>query len=98
MNQRKAWATKIVAPKQVGSTTTKVKMKPSKDEAHCFFAMVSSRLERGPEPRVLSPKIANWLLNPTARFETTFSTPDTFQEQILTEIDDKTRVYWRTMA
>ena len=39
-----------------------------------------SRLERGPEPLTLSPKIVNWLLNPTARFETTLSTPDTFQE------------------
>ena len=57
-----------------------------------------SRLERGPEPLILSPMIVNWLLNPTARFETTFSTPDTFQEQILTEIYDKTRVYWRTKA
>jgi len=42
--------------------------------------------------------IVNWLLSPTARFETTFSTPNTFQEQILTEIYDKTRVYWRTKA
>ena len=57
-----------------------------------------SRLERGPEPLILSPKIVNWLLNPTARFETTFSTPDTFQEQILTEIYDKTRVHCRTKA
>ena len=64
----------------------------------CFLALVFSRLERGPEPLVLSPMIVNWLLNPTARFETTFSTPDTFQEQILTEIYDKTRVYWRTKA
>ena len=42
--------------------------------------------------------IVNWLLNPTARFETTFSTPHTFQERILTEIYEKTRVYWRTKA
>ena len=62
------------------------------------LALVFSRLERGPEPLVLCPMIVNWLLNPTARFETTFSTPDTFQEQILTEIYDKTRVYWRTKA
>ena len=38
------------------------------------------------------------LQNPTAHFETTFSTPDTFEEQILTEIYDKTTVYWRTKA
>ena len=42
--------------------------------------------------------IVNWLLNPTQYFETTFSTPDTFQEQILTKIYDKTRVYWRKKA
>ena len=42
--------------------------------------------------------IVNWLLNPTARFETTFSTPDTFQEQILTELYAKTRVNWGTKA
>ena len=64
----------------------------------CFFALVFSRLERGPEPLVLCPMIVNWLLNPTSRFETTFSTPDTFQEQILTEIYDKIRAYWRTRA
>ena len=64
----------------------------------CFFALVFSRLERGPEPLVLCPMIVNWLVNPTARFETTFSTPDTFQEQILTEIYDQRRVYWRTKA
>ena len=33
------------------------------------------------------------LLNPFTRFEPTFSTPDTFQVQILTEIHDKTRVH-----
>ena len=65
---------------------------------HCCFALVFSRLERGPDPLVLSQMIVNWLLNPTARFEMTFSTPDTFHEQILTEIYDKTRVYWRTKA
>ena len=47
---------------------------------------------------MLCPMIVNWLLNPTSRFETTFSTPDTFQEQILTEIYDKIRAYWRTRA
>ena len=66
--------------------------------ADCFFALVFSRLERCPEPLVLSLMIVDWLLNPTARFETTFSTPDTFQEQILTEIYDKTRVHWKTKA
>ena len=45
------------------------------------LALVFSRLERGPEPLVLCPMIVNWLLNPTAYFETTFSSPDTFQEQ-----------------
>ena len=34
----------------------------------------------------------NWLLNPSAHFESTFSTPDSFQAQILTEVYDKTRV------
>ena len=63
-----------------------------------FFAFVFSRLERGPKFLVLCTMIVNWLLNPTARFETTFSIPDTFQERILTEIYDKTRVYWRTKA
>ena len=56
------------------------------------------RVPACPRPVVLSPMIVNWLLNPTARFETTISTPDTFQEQIVTEINDKTRVYWRTKA
>ena len=64
----------------------------------CFFTLVFSRLVRGPETLVLRPMIVSWLLNPTARFETTFSTPDTFQEQVLTEIYDKTRVYRRTKA
>ena len=46
--------------------------------------------------RVLSQMIVNWLLNPSARFEPTFSskisTPETFQVQIPTEIYDKTRI------
>ena len=46
----------------------------------------------GPESLVLSPMIVNWLLNPCASFELTFSTPDTFQVQILTKMYDKTRV------
>ena len=40
----------------------------------------------------------NWLLNPSARFEPTFSTQDTFQVQILTKIYDKTRVYRKVKA
>ena len=51
------------------------------------------RLERCQDPLVLSPMIVNWLLDPSTRFEPTFSTPDTFQLHILTEIYDKTRVY-----
>ena len=50
---------------------------------------------RGLDPLILSPMIVNWLLNPCARFEPTFSTPDTFQVQILTEIYDKTKVNMR---
>ena len=46
----------------------------------------------------LSPMIEKWLLNPSTRFEPTFSSPDTFQVQILTKIYDKTRVYMRTKA
>ena len=52
----------------------------------------SSRDLKGPDPLVLSMMIVNWLLNPCARFELTFSTPDTLRVQILTEIHDKTRV------
>ena len=51
-----------------------------------FFALVFSRLERGPDPLVLSLMIVIWRLNPSTRFELTFSTPDTFQLQVLTEI------------
>ena len=51
-----------------------------------------SRDLRGPNLLILSPLIVNWLLNPCARFEPTFSTPDTFQVQILSEIYDKARV------
>ena len=60
-----------------------------------FFALVFSRLERGPDPLFLtrSPMILNWVLNPHTHFEPTFSTSDTFQVQILTEIYDKRRVY-----
>ena len=46
-----------------------------------FFASVfsrQSRLERGPDPLVLSLIIVNWLLNSSARYEQTF-----FQLQIL---------------
>ena len=64
----------------------------------CFFALVFSRLEKGPNPLVLSLTIVKWLLNPSTRFEPTFSTPDTFQVQILTKIYDKTRVYMRIKA
>ena len=60
-----------------------------------FFALVFLRLEKGQNPLVLSLMIANWLLNPSTRFEPTLSTPDTFQVQILTKIYDKTRVYRR---
>ena len=42
---------------------------------------------------VVNPSSPRRLLNPSARFELTFSTPDTFQVQILSEIDDKTTVY-----
>ena len=49
-------------------------------------------------PSVLSLMIVNWLLNPSARFEPTFSTQDTFQVQILTKIYDKTRVYRKVKA
>ena len=58
-----------------------------------LFALVFSRLEKGPNPLVLRPMIVNWLLNPYTRFEPTFSNPDTFQVHILTETYDKTRVY-----
>ena len=58
-----------------------------------FFALVFSRLERSPDPLVLSLMILNWLLNPYTCFELTFSTPDTFQVPVLTEFYDKTRVY-----
>ena len=69
----------------------------------CFFALVFSRVERGPDPLVLSPMIVNWLLNPSARFgagkfRPTFSTQDTFEVQILTEMYDKTWVYRRIKA
>ena len=57
------------------------------------FALVFSRLEKGPNPLVLSPRIVNWVLNPSTHFEPTFSTPDTFQVQILSKIYDKSRVY-----
>ena len=45
----------------------------------------------------------NWLLNPSARFgagkfRPTFSTQDTFEVQILTEMYDKTWVYRRITA
>ena len=47
--------------------------------------------------------IVNWLLNPSARFgagkfRPTFSTQDTFEVQILTEMYDKTWVYRRIKA
>ena len=58
-----------------------------------FFALVFLRLERGPDPLLLSLMIVNWLLNPSTSFEPTFSTPNTFQVQVLTEIYDKTRLY-----
>ena len=57
------------------------------------FALVFSRLERGQYLLVLSPMIVNWLLSPYTHFEPTFSTSDTFQVQILTEINTKKRVY-----
>ena len=68
---------------------------------HCFLALVFARVEtveRGPDPLVLSLMIVNWFLNPIALFGPTFSNPDTFQEQVLIEIYDKTRVYWRMKA
>ena len=43
-------------------------------------------------------KIVNWLLNPSVCYEPTFSIPDTFQVQIITEIYDETRVTWRIKA
>ena len=57
------------------------------------FALVILILEKGPDLLVLSPTIVNWLLNPYTHFEPTFSTSDTFQVQISTEIYDKRRVY-----
>ena len=63
-----------------------------------FFALFFSRLERGPDPLVLSPMIVNWLLISSAYFEPTFSTPDTFQVPVLIEIYDKARVIWRIKA
>ena len=51
---------------------------------------------RGPDPLVLSPMIAYWLLNPCTGFERAFSIPNAFQEQILSESYDKTRVNKRT--
>ena len=59
----------------------------------CFFALVFSRVERGPDPLVLSQMIVNWAVNPSACFGTTFSTPYTFQVQTLTEIYDKIRIH-----
>ena len=71
---------------------------PGQAEIPCLalvlvFDLVFSRLEKGPNPLVLSLRIVNWLLNPSTRFEPTFSTPDTFQVQILSKVYDKTRVY-----
>ena len=66
-----------------------------------FFALVSlvfSRLEKDRNPIVSCPMIVNWFMNPSSRFVPTFSTPDTFQVQTLTEIYDKTRVYRRIKA
>ena len=63
-----------------------------------FFALVFSRHERSPDPLVLRSRIVNWLLNPYARFVPTFSNPDTFPAQILTEIYDKKWVDWRIKA
>ena len=51
-----------------------------------------SRDLRRPDPLVLSLMIANWLLDPHAHFEPTFSTPNTFQVPVLTDIYVKTRV------
>ena len=58
-----------------------------------FFALPFSRLEKGPNPLLLSQMIVNWLMNPSTRFEPTFSTPETFQLHILTKIYEQTRVY-----
>ena len=42
--------------------------------------------------------IVYWLLNPSVYCEPTFSIPDTFQVQIITEIYDETRVNRRIKA
>ena len=49
-----------------------------------------SRELREGQTLVLSLMIVNWLLNPSAHFGPTFSTQDTFEVQIRTEIYDET--------